>query len=160
MRVLKILIIFLLSASAALPAAEKMIVRKVNDDGSLKVSRWSSIKLLGVTLPSGWTGGSFSEFYYDNSREALSSLVLGNEITVEFPKPKRGFPLGLFQRTRKAYVYADTIFINTRLLREGNARWDEKFDHRLAREFAEYEKTARKKRIGLWLSPFNAFESE
>jgi endonuclease YncB( thermonuclease family) len=150
LRTLKISSLLVFLCVAALIGAEKKIVRKVLDDGSLKVSCCCSVRLAGVVFPAGLNSGKEVEYYNFEALEALQSMVGGKKVTIDYVKPGNWFPL-----RRKVYVYVDTVFVNAWLLRQGHALWDGKKDHRLAGEFAEYEKAARKERKGLWLSPFN-----
>ncbi|HUU28267.1 MAG TPA: thermonuclease family protein [archaeon] len=150
MKAVKLCLIFLVLYSTSLTAAEKNIVQRVNQDGSLKLSLFCSVKLAGLELPAGFGSSRLVEFYNHEALEALKELVTGKEVTVDYVKSRRWLPFG-----RKAYVYVDTVFVNAWLLREGCARCDKKYDHRLARDFADYEKSARKAKKGLWLSPFS-----
>ena len=141
--------LLLLTGFTMLFAAERAVVKQVKKDGTIKISLWSQIKLAGVEFPGSRLPDARFEYFHEESVEALQELIEGEEIKIYFVTDS------WFPRKGRAYVYLDTVFVNAYMLREGYGYWDKKLDHQLAGELADYERTAKKMRKGLWLSPFS-----
>ncbi|MBN2288489.1 MAG: thermonuclease family protein [Candidatus Glassbacteria bacterium] len=152
MKAAPIAAVLLAASFSLLPAARRVVVKEVGEDGTLKVSWCCGIKLAGVELPGGRAREMRYRYFHPESVEALRGLVEGKEVAID--RVGGGRPFG----GKRYYVYVDTVFVNAFLLREGYARCVRKAGHRLAREFADYELSAKRLRKGLWINPFSADE--
>jgi endonuclease YncB( thermonuclease family) len=141
--------VFLLAGVTLLFAAERVVVNKVESDGTLKLSWCCGIKLAGVEMPGSQVRDGRFEYFHQESLQVLRELVEGEEVTIEQVEE------GWLSRGNRYYVFVDTVFVNAHLLREGCARWNGKKNHRLAEEFADYELSAKTLRKGLWINPFS-----
>lgn len=107
-----------------------------------------SVRLLNVDTPEKGEPG------YEEATEALSKLVEGKQVRLEFETP------GKLERDRYgrilAYVLADGVNVNVELVRQGWSPFYTKYgEGRYADEFRAAEQEARAAGRGMWPQPGN-----
>ncbi len=144
---LKALLVFFIILSAVSPLSEaserkETFVKYVIDGDTITVPGGESVRYIGIDTP------ERGEPFYMEARQRNRSLVKGRKITLVFCDNERRDKYGRLL----AWVYAEGVFVNEVLLKEGLAR-------RLpippcgtmfAVKFKAAEKAALDKRLGIW----------
>lgn len=120
-------------------------VIKVYDGDTIEIEDGRKIRLIGVDAPEVDSPYSREEPFGARSKQYLTTLLSGKKIAVRTGKE----PFDRFGRTL-AYVYADDVLVNGRIIRDGFARAYYKFDYDYKDLFIAYEKEAMAKNIGIW----------
>ena len=120
-------------------------VRKVYDGDTIALDDGRKIRLIGVDAPEVASPYSKEEPFGEQSKRHLEKLLFGEKVyiktgAVQFDK---------YGRTL-AYVYADDVLINGRMIKDGWARTYLRFDYKYKDLFLEYEKEAKARGIGMW----------
>ena len=122
---------------------ERFSVKAVIDGDTVELLGGERLRLLGIDTP------ERDEPYYDEARQFLEKLTLGQTARVEFTGRKRdnyGRLLG--------YLYIDTVFVNKRILENGLGYLylfkDNEPDSPASRELLAAQRKALEKRIGIW----------
>lgn len=129
-------------------------VVRVYDGDTIQIDDGRKIRLIGVDAPEVESPYTKEEPYGSLSRKYLSSLLAGKKVFIKEGEESRD----RFGRTL-AYVYADGILINGRIIRDGWAKAYVRFDHEYKELFTTYEKEAKAKGLGIWGSGRPDFES-
>ena len=137
-----VLLVFLLRWARSLDIHE---VTEVYDGATIRIDDGRNIRLIGVDAPEVDSPYSKEEPFGRESREHLEKLLAGRKVQIRVGAT----PLDRYGRTL-AYVYADDVLINGRIIRDGWAQADVRFDYKNRDLFVAYEKEARAKRIGMW----------
>jgi micrococcal nuclease len=137
-----VLLVFLLRWAKNLDIHE---VIKVYDGDTIQIDDGRNIRLIGVDAPEVSSPYSKEEPFGKESREHLRKLVAGRKVQVRVGAAA----LDRYGRTL-AYIYADDVLINGRIIRDGWAQADVRFDYKNRDLFVAYEKEARAQRIGMW----------
>ncbi|HQI02796.1 MAG TPA: thermonuclease family protein [Deltaproteobacteria bacterium] len=160
-----------MKASLALPAAAAMLIVLmavfhcvkhtglhevvwVYDGDTIRIDDGRKIRLIGVDAPEVESPYTKEEPYGSLSRKHLNTLLTGKKVFIKVGEE----PSDRFGRTL-AYVYADDILVNGRMIRDGWARVYMKFDYEYKELFAAYEREARAKGLGIWGSTERGFGS-
>jgi micrococcal nuclease len=122
-------------------------VIRVYDGDTIQIDDGRKIRLIGVDAPEVESPYTQEEPYGSLSRKYLNSLLAGKKVFIKVGEE----PYDRFGRTL-AYVYADDILINGRIIRDGWARAYVRFDYEYKDLFTAYEKEARAKGLGIWES--------
>lgn len=119
-RVLLVFLIFLLlifnydffntELTKLLTDSEYAIVTRVIDGDTLEIENGDRVRLLGINCP------EKGDKYYNDAKEFLENLTLNKTVRLEFGKKK----YDLYDRTL-AYVFADDVFVNIKIVEQGFA---------------------------------------
>jgi micrococcal nuclease len=120
-------------------------VVRVYDGDTIQIEDGRKIRLIGVDAPEVESPYTKEEPYGSLSRKYLNGLLAGKKVLIIVGKE----PFDRFGRTL-AYVYADDVLINGRIIRDGWARVYMRFDFEYKDLFTAYEKEARAKSVGVW----------
>ncbi|HLC56135.1 MAG TPA: thermonuclease family protein [Candidatus Nanoarchaeia archaeon] len=119
---------------------DKLTVTKVIDGDTLVLSDDNHVRLIGINTP------EKNQFYYQEAKDKLTSLVEGKEISLVKDKTNND-KYGRLLR----YVYLDDVFINEVMVEEGYAEaieYKPNLAHQDELETAELE--AKQQHLGLW----------
>ena len=166
-RAFRLLLLLLCLAAGA--AAEAQEVTKVIDGATLEVEGVGKVRLVGVAAnerdvrfgptgpaapprsgpdqpPPSLIGGSIGIKPDSSSRNALSQLVLGKRVRLEYDDgSKKG------HGTPRAYVFLpDDTLVNAEMIRSGVARVDTSRPFASVAEFKKLEEEARQEFRGVW----------
>lgn len=119
-RVLLVMLIFLLlfvnyeflndELSKLLTDSEYALVTRVVDGDTLELENGEKVRLLGINTP------ERGDRYYTEAKEFLENLTLNKTVRLEFGKKK----YDMYDRTL-AYIFADDIFVNVKIVEQGFA---------------------------------------
>lgn len=129
-------------------------VVKVYDGDTILIEDGRKIRLIGVDAPEVESPYTKEEPYGSASRKHLEGLLSGKKVFIRGGEE----PRDRFGRTL-AYVYADDVLLNGRMIRDGWARVYVKFDYEYKDLFTAYEREARARGIGIWESGKRDFMS-
>jgi micrococcal nuclease len=133
-KIILLIIILLISGCTS----QTYQVEQVIDGDTIQLSTGQYIRLLGINAP------DKGEFYYEESKEKLEELVLGENITLS-GNNKNKDRYGRLLR----FVYVRELFVNLYLVKYGYTRtYKVPIEHE--KEFEEAEKYAMKNRLGIW----------
>ncbi len=119
---------------------DKLTVAKVIDGDTLTLSDGNHVRLIGINTP------EKSQFYYQEAKDKLTSLVEGKGVTLIKDKTNND-RYGRLLR----YVYLDGVFINEVMVEEGYAEaieYKPNLAHQDILEAAEIE--AKQQNLGIW----------
>ncbi len=120
-------------------------VARVYDGDTIELKDGRKVRLIGVDAPEVDSPYSRKEPFGDESKAYLEKLIAGKKVSIRIGKD----PKDRFGRTL-AYVYAEDVLVNGRIIRDGYARVYERFDYEYKDLFKAYEREARTKGLGLW----------
>jgi micrococcal nuclease len=131
----------LLAASAAQARPYSGLVRRVTSPDTFQLEDGSKVRYLGVLAP------SKTSPYYDEATAASRSWIENKEVQLEYGLQERDLD-GVWL----AYVYADGVFVNGELVKQGvvlvqRLDNDEKYLPELIRD----EREAELKKRGQWV---------
>ena len=119
-------------------------------DGSVIVVKIGSqsyqVRTLGSEAPLLLTGSTKDQCYANQSREALSDIVLGNTVYLQRDERYQYDS----QRRRLRYVYLGSLDVNSYMLSSGHSFADSEHTHRKSTLYAALEQEARQNDVGLW----------
>lgn len=116
------------------------IVKEVVDGDTLVLSNNERVRLLGINAP------EYGSYFYNEAKQILEILVLGEKIRLEKDLTDRD-KYGRLLR----YVYRDSLFVNLEMIKRGFASiYTCPPDVKYAEEFLEAERFARVNKLGLW----------
>ena len=117
-------------------------VERVIDGDTVVLVGGRTVRYIGIDTP------ERGEPYYEEAREANRHLVEGEVVRLELDEEEKD----RYGRTL-AYVYADDIFVNMELVKQGYARaYPYPPNVKYENTFSNAEDKARQKRIGIWSS--------
>ena len=119
---------------------DKLTVTKVIDGDTITLSDDNHVRLIGINTP------EKGQFYYQEAKDKLTSLVEGKEVSLVKDKTNND-RYGRLLR----YVYLDDIFINEVMVEEGYAEaieYKPNLAHQDVLEAAELE--AKRQNLGIW----------
>jgi micrococcal nuclease len=135
------------SFNFAKPALKR--VHKVLNGDTFIISEDFVVKLIGVKAPLVYLDDGKSEYFGRKSLSFTNRLIQGKRIKLKFDKNKIDEDGNIL-----AYVYLpDSKFLNAEIIRQGFGKLDDSFDFIYLSQFAEYEKNAKDKNIGMWKTP-------
>lgn len=118
----------------------------VYDGDTIQISDDTRVRLIGIDAPELAHDNSNQQCFATESANLLKELILGQKISIEQDKQKQdvyGRMLG--------YIWADTVFINDFMIRQGYARaMPIKPDIKYAVLFYDAQKDAQENKRGLW----------
>ena len=120
-------------------------VRRVYDGDTIELDDGRKIRLIVVDAPEVESPYSTAEKFGQESKKHLKKLINQKKVSIKVG-PETYDKYG---RTL-AYVYADDVLINGRMIRDGWARAYVRFKYKYKDLFQTYEKEARAKGIGMW----------
>ncbi len=129
-------------------------VIRVYDGDTIQIDDGRKIRLIGVDAPEVESPYTREEPCGSQSRKHLEGLLAGRKVFIKEGEE----PYDRFKRTL-AYVYADDILVNGRMIRDGWARVYVRFDYEYKDLFKAYEREARARGIGIWESGERDFRS-
>ena len=117
------------------------LVTNVVDGDTLDLEDGSRVRLSGINTP------ETAECYYEEAKEKLADLVLGEEVYLE----RDISDTGNYGRLLR-YVYIEDLFVNGFLVKEGYAVVYDKYkdDTKRYDELKEYEEVAVSNSLGVW----------
>ncbi len=117
----------------------------VYDGDTIKLDDGRKVRLIGIDAPEVESPYSNAESFGEESKRYLAFLLRGKEVTI-----KPGWETCDRYGRTLAYVYADNVLVNGRMIRDGWARAYRRFDHEYRDLFIVYEKEAKARGIGIW----------
>ena len=120
-------------------------VRRVYDGDTIELDDGRKIRLIGVDAPEVESPYSKAEKYGQASKKHLRKLLNQKKVYIKVGPTT----YDKYGRTL-AYVYADDVLINGRMIRDGWAQAYIRFNYKYKDLFVAYEKEARAKGIGMW----------
>ena len=121
-------------------------VHKVLNGDTFIISEDFVVKLIGVRTSLVHLDDGKSEYFGRKSLSFTNRLIQGKRVKLKFDKNKIDDEGNIL-----AYVYLpDSKFLNAEIIKQGFGKLDETFDFIYLSQFAEYEKKAKEKNIGLW----------
>lgn len=119
-RIVLVILIFLLlifnydffntELTRLLTDSEYALVTRVIDGDTLEIENGDRVRLLGINCP------EKGDNYYSEAKEFLENLTLNKTVRLEFGRKK----YDLYDRTL-AYVFADEVFVNVKIVEQGFA---------------------------------------
>lgn len=139
--------LFLVLYLSACGSQDLVIVTKVVDGDTIKISSGETVRLIGIDTPETKHPTKPVEAYGREASEFTRKLVLGKQVYLEMDVQERDKYGRLL-----AYVYLkDGTFVNAELLKEGYARvMTVPPNVKYAETFIALEREARAARKGLW----------
>jgi len=137
-----ILLVFLMRWAKQLDIHE---VITVYDGDTIQIDDGRNIRLIGVDAPEVDSPYTRGEPFGEESKEHLRKLLAGKKVHVRVGPESTD----RYGRTL-AYIYAEDVLINGRIIRDGWAQADVRFSYKNRDLFVAYEKEARARRIGMW----------
>lgn len=129
-------------------------VVRVYDGDTIQIEDGRKIRLIGVDAPEVESPYTREEPYGSLSKKHLEGLLAGKKVFIKAGDE----PFDRFKRTL-AYVYAEDVLINGRMIRDGWARVYMRFDYEYKDLFTAYEREARARGLGIWESGERDFGS-
>lgn len=116
------------------------LVSRIIDGDTIELSTGQKVRLIGIDTPES------GQPYFQEAKEALSSLILNKKVTME----KDVSETDKYGRLLR-YIYLDDLFINEEMVRRGFARvYTYPPDVKYTDLFKQAEAQARTNQIGLW----------
>ncbi|MEM5805311.1 MAG: thermonuclease family protein [Candidatus Aenigmatarchaeota archaeon] len=135
-----IIILFLIFLQNQKKISQDYIVVKIIDGDTFKLSDGREIRLLGIDAP------EQGQFYYDEAKNFLESLILGSKVVLEQDVTNRD-KFGRYLR----YVFVENNFVNLELVKKGYARVVIRIpDTKYIDILMQAESQARKNKLGIW----------
>jgi len=120
-------------------------VDKVYDGDTIALDDGRKIRLIGVDAPEVASPYSKEEPFGKQSKRHLKKLLYGKKVYIKLDATQ----FDKYGRTL-AYVYADDVLINGRMIKDGWARAYVRFNYKHKDLFLDYEKEAKARGIGIW----------
>jgi micrococcal nuclease len=124
-------------------------VERIVDGDTFVLKNGAKIRLIGVDCPESQDPNKPVEYYSDESKTFLDSLIAKKYVRLEYGE----------ERTDKygrllCYVWVnDTVLVNLEIIKYGYGMAYLRFPHAREKEFLEAEIQARRQAIGMWASP-------
>jgi micrococcal nuclease len=140
-----------LKTLAALPASApalqaSLLVMKVVDGDTLKLSDRQTIRLIGVDTPETKHPTKPVQYFGKEASAFTKRMAEGKSVTLEFDQQR----VDKYGRTL-AYVYlADGQLLNAEIIKQGYGFAYTRFPFKYMEEFRAYEREAREAGRGLW----------
>ncbi len=135
-------LVFVLLALTTVLADSTGTAVKVIDGDTFQLESGMLVRLKGIEgleLSIQWGP---REYPWSFARDRLSRMILGKEVILTDVDTVASF---LF-----AYVFLDSTSVNLKMVADGYAMADLRYEHRMQHEFLQAETEARKARSGLW----------
>ena len=142
-------ILNILFAFNLLSANEQAYVSRVIDGDTFVLSDNQKVRLVGIDCPESNDPNKPVEYFAEESKVFLESLIVGKDIKLEYGD----------ERTDKynrllCYVWVDdTVLVNLEIIKQGYGMAYLRFPHKLEKQFLDAEIAARYAAIGMWASP-------
>ena len=120
-------------------------VHRVYDGDTIELDDGRKIRLIGVDAPEVASPYSREEPFGKQSKHYLEKLLLGEKVYIKIGSAQ----FDKYGRTL-AYVYADDVLVNGRIIKDGWARAYLRFDYQYKDLFVAYEKEAKARGLGMW----------
>ncbi len=118
-------------------------VTKVIDGDTIRIGRTVKVRLYGMDTPEReWKGHWPKQPGSDEATDALSVMVAGKQVVAVVRD------VGRWNRP-VADLYAEGVWINLQLVKQGHAHWSRKYAPK-SKELEAAEQEARRQKLGLW----------
>ena len=133
---------------------------KVLDGDTIVLDGNERVRLIGVDCPESGNPATPVEFFSEEAAQFTRNLIEGRNVRLEYDINR----FDVYGRTL-AYVYLeDSTFVNEEIIKQGFGYAYTQFPFKYAKKFVEYEKNAKKLKLGLWNIPtiedFNAVDAK
>lgn len=141
--ILAVIILLSLTSAKYFSTKDKQFLEVVDGD-TIKLNN-QYIRLIGINAP------EKGQYYFEEAKNRLEELIKGKSIKLEKDKEDKDS----FGRLLR-YVFADDIFVNLELVREGYAYvLDVQTNLKYIEQLKKAEEIAKEKKVGIWKKPYS-----